>query len=187
MPGVRSTNTHVALLRGINVGGKNRLPMKELAAIFEGAGCVDVKTLIQSGNVVFEAPRAKATRVGATVAAVIAERFGYRVPVIVRTAAELATIASDNPLLCAGAERAALHVVFLSSEPNAAGLAALDPKRSTPDTFIVRRSEIYLHLPNGTARTKLSNDYFDRTLQTTSTMRNWRTVLRLVELAGASP
>jgi uncharacterized protein (DUF1697 family) len=178
MPG----QTHIALLRGINVGGKNKLPMKDLAALFRDAGCDRVQTYIQSGNVVFQATPALASRIPALIAKAISESFGYRVPVVTRTADKLREIARGNPFLRSGADPKTLHVMFLMDVPAAAGVAELDPARSTPDEFLVRGREIYLHCPGGMARTKLTNQYFDSRLNTTSTARNWRTVLKLLDL-----
>jgi uncharacterized protein (DUF1697 family) len=90
--------SYVALLRGVNVGGKNRLPMKDLASIFEEAGCSDVRTYIQSGNVFFEARPTTAERLPALVSDLIVERFGFRAPVILRTVGELERILRENPL-----------------------------------------------------------------------------------------
>jgi len=177
---------YVALLRGVNVGGKNRLPMKDLAAMFGEAGCVDVLTYIQSGNVVFRATKACAARIPTVVAAAIVDQVGFRAPVIVRSAAELRAVARGNPFLRPGADVDFLHVMFLADRPGKGNVASLDPKRSPPDEFRVRGSEIYLRCPNGAARTKLTNAYFDTKLSTTSTMRNWRTVLKLAELAGVT-
>ena len=177
--------THIALLRGINVGGKNKLSMKNLATLFTTAGCAEVRTSIQSGNVVFEAPATLAASVPAVIERGIEGRFGYRVPVLVRTAEELRDVAGDNPFLGAGADPSSLHVAFLADFPEDGKIARLDPDRSPPDAFKVRGREIFLCCPNGMARTKLTNDYFDSRLATTSTVRNWRTVLALVAMAGA--
>jgi len=181
---VAKSDTHVALLRGINVAGKNKVPMKELAAILAGAGCRDVRTYIQSGNVVYRAPTALARRVPAAVSAALARRLGLTVPVVTRSAAELDAVARENPFLRAGADPATLHVAFLADHPSADRVAALDPKRSPPDTFEVRGREVYLCCPKGYGTTKLTNAWFDGKLQTTSTVRNWRTVLTLLEMAG---
>jgi uncharacterized protein (DUF1697 family) len=177
----------VALLRGINVGGKNKLPMADLAAMFSSAGCAGVETYIQSGNVVFDAPKAIAEAVPGQVERAIAERFGYRIPVVVRTAGELATITRANPFLTEGADPAVLHVVFLAGAPAASRVAALDPQRSPPDELVVRGREIYLRCPNGIARTRITNAYLDATLATTTTLRNWRTVEKLAELSLSGP
>jgi uncharacterized protein (DUF1697 family) len=180
-----SASAHVALLRGINVGGKHKLAMAELTRIFDGLGCREVRTYIQSGNVVYLAEAALAARIPALVAAALEAQLGLAVPVVGRSAAWLAAVAAGNPFLAEGADPATLHVAFLAAEPRAAALAALDPERSPPDRFRAVGRELYLCLPNGVARSKLSNDYLDRTLGTTSTIRNWRTLLALVALAGA--
>jgi uncharacterized protein (DUF1697 family) len=177
--------TYLALLRGINVGGKHKLPMKDLIEIFVEAGCSDVRTYIQSGNVIFSVPADLASRLPALITAGIAIRFGYRIPVVLRTAAELSDVLGHNPFLDAGAAEDELHVVFLADVPAPHRIEALDPNRSTPDTFIVRGQEIYLRLPNGAADTKLTNQYFDSKLATISTGRNWRTVTKLFELMTA--
>jgi uncharacterized protein (DUF1697 family) len=173
--------TQVALLRGINVGGNNMLPMKELAKMFADAACTDVRTYIQSGNVIFNKP-GSAAGIADRIAASIEKRFGFRVPVILRTAEELRKTIRDNPFLAAGVDAKALHVYFLAEAPNARAIAGLDPARSAGDAFQVRGQEIYLHLPNGMGRSKLTNAYFDSKLSTTCTARNWATVLRLSEM-----
>lgn len=171
--------TYLALLRGINVGGKNKLPMKDLKELFVEAGSESVRTYIQSGNVVFDATAAVAKRIPEHIPALIQERFGLRTPVIVRTAEDLAAVVANNPFLKAGAPEDELHVYFLADEPSASRIEALDPARSPGDEFAVKGREVYLRLPNGMARTKLTNDYIDRKLATTSTGRNWRTVTKL--------
>ena len=176
--------THVALLRGINVGGRNRLPMKDLTTIFNDAGCADVTTYIQSGNVIFQASDELAARIPVLITDSIASRFDLRVPVVTRSAAELNQVVTNNPFLDIESDFTKLHVAFLADHPCSAESASLDPERSPPDTFQMRGREIYLHLPNGAARTKLTNAYFDSKLGTTSTARNWKTVLKLNELAG---
>ncbi len=179
----RHKRTHVALLRGINVGGKNKLPMKSLVAMFSAAGCEQVGTYIQSGNVLLHASKAVARRLPREIEGAIADQLGLRVPIVMLTAAELSAVARDNPFLEVGTDPKRLHVVFLADQPNEQQLAALDPDRCPPDTFVPRGRTIYLHCPNGVARTKLSNHYFDAALSTISTVRSWRTVLKLVELA----
>jgi uncharacterized protein (DUF1697 family) len=173
----------VALLRGINVGGKNKLPMADLSAMFTGAGCSGVQTYIQSGNVVFDAPAALADSVPGRIERAIADRFGYRIPVVMRAAGDLATISRGNPFLAGGADPDTLHVVFLAGAPDASRVAALDPHRSPPDQLLVRGRELYLRCPDGFARTRFTSAYFDTTLATTTTVRNWRTVEKLTELA----
>ena len=178
------STVHIALLRAINVGGAKKLLMADLRAMFEAAECADVRTYIQSGNVVFRAEPALAARIPALIQAEIADSKGFEVPVVTRTAEELDAVVRGNPFLAAGADPTNLHVGFLAEAPSAARIAELDPDRSPPDAFEVRGREVYLHFPNGTARSKLTVDYFDRVLKTTITIRNWRTVGKLLDMAG---
>jgi len=178
----KASSKHVALLRGINVGGKNMLPMKELAVMFAKAGCSDVVTYIQSGNVVFCADDKVAAGLGAAIAKQVEARFGLRVPLVLRTAAEIDVVIRANPFLKAGASEEMLHVCFLADRPGKEFIAGLDAGRSTPDAFAVVGREIYMQLVNGVSGTKLTNAYFDSKLKTVSTMRNWRTVLKLAEM-----
>jgi uncharacterized protein (DUF1697 family) len=171
---------HVALLRGINVGGRNPLPMKDLARLFERTGCENVRTYIQSGNVIFEGP-AQPRKVAEAVSAAIQKKFGYKIPVVLRTAPQLNEIIRGNPFLWK-TDAKWLHVYFLADLPSSQAIATLDAARSTPDVFHVAGREIYLHLPNGMARTKLTNAYFDSKLATVCTARNWATILKLSEM-----
>jgi len=175
-------DAYVALLRGVNLSGKNKLPMRELREEFGEAGCRDVRTYIQSGNILFRATPKIARGLPDAIATRIAARFGLRVPVLVRAAAQLGEVARENPFLAQGVDEQTLHVMFLADRPDADRVARLDPDRSAPDAFIARGQEIYLWLPNGVARSKLTNAYFDTTLATTSTARNWRTITTLLAL-----
>lgn len=176
---------HVALLRGINVGGKRSLPMKALAESFVAAGCTDVRTYIQSGNVVFRAPKALAPKLSTVLPRLIAKAAGFDVPVVLRSGEELRAAVKRNPYLKSGTPSDLCHLMFLAEVPAAAHVKRLDPGRSTPDEFVLVGRDAYLKLPNGVARSKLTNAYFDSTLETVSTLRNWRTVLTLLEMADA--
>jgi uncharacterized protein (DUF1697 family) len=175
----------LALLRGINVGGKNKLSMRDLAALFEEAGCENVSTFIQSGNVLFTASPAVSKDLASAIAAKIEKQFGYKTPVILRTAKELRDAIRNNPFLRSEYIEDHLHVMLLADRPDKVKIAALEPDRSPGDAFTVLGQEIYLQLPNGMGRTKLSNAWFDSKLATTSTCRNWRTVTKLLELLEA--
>jgi len=173
----------IALLRGINVGGRNKLPMKELRGIVEGIGGHAVRTYIQSGNVVFSAPKQVVKRAALTIAAGIQQHAGFSSPVVLRTVEELRRVVAESPYLGPNQEERALSVGFLADEPRPEDLAELDHQRSPPDEFTVAGREIYLRCPNGVANSKLTNAYFDSRLATTSTFRNWRTTRKLLELA----
>lgn len=175
-------HTFVALLRGINVGGKAMIPMTELRSLFASLGFEDVSTYIQSGNVMFTSPTDDAQVLAARIEERIAETFGSSAAVLLRTPAELSGIAGSNPFLGRETDLSKLHVVFLSGPPAAAAVGELDPRRSPPDEFSVRGREIYLHLPNGAGRSKLTIDYFEKRLGIRATARNWKTLTKLIEL-----
>lgn len=173
----------VALLRGINVGGRNRLRMKDLAAMFKVAGAPSIRTYIQSGNVVYRSAAREAERIARSVRVALARRLGAEVPIALRGGSDLERVLSSNPFLTAGRETRTLHVGFLTEIPLAERVAALDSKPWLPDEFSLQGREIYLYLPNGAARTKLTSRYFDARLEIPSTFRNWRTVTKLAGMA----
>ena len=177
-------DVHVALLRGINVGGKNKLTMRELVGIFEALDCQDVHTYIQSGNVVFRAGAALAKHLPKTVAGSIAEQLGLEVPVVIRSGSEIAKVLENNPFLERGEDPQFLHVGFLAKAPTKAQVASLDPNRSPPDEFSCHGRELYFFCPQGVARSKYSNAYLDKQLATVTTVRNWRTTVKLAAMAA---
>ena len=158
--------------------------MADLRDIFAAAGCTAVQTYIQSGNVVFEAARDLAERVHEIVTETIHRRFGYETAVVLRSSEELRQVVSSNPFDTSGDPRF-LQMAFLEDTPGAEAVSRLDPDRSPPDAFAVRGRNVHLHYPNGVARSKLTNEYLAAQLQTASTMRNWRTVLKLLEMVDA--
>ena len=169
-----ATKTYAVLLRGINVGGKNKVPMPALRTLLEDAGYEGVATYIQSGNVVLRSSLAENALTRA-VEEQIAEKFSLAIRVVVRTHSELEQIAGGNPFLAGGGEATGLHVVFLDGAPKAAAIATLDPDRSPGDEFSVAGREIFLRYPNGSGRSKLTLDYLERRLGVTGTARNWKT------------
>lgn len=169
---------YVGLLRGINVGGKNKVPMTELRALFESLGYTEVSTFIQSGNVVFATGRSVTPK---SLEIAIANQFGLDITVVLRTPHELERIVAANPFT--GVDPSELHMGFMTQRPSAAVVAKLDAERFRPEEFAIRARELYLRLPNGMGRTKLPN-YLDRQLKIPTTVRNWNTVARLLELAG---
>jgi uncharacterized protein (DUF1697 family) len=177
-------STHVALLRAINVGGRNSLPMKKLVALFEALGCRNVRTYIQSGNVVFEASDALARRVPKAIHAAIEQQCGFSVPVVTRSHAELGKLARAHAFAKRVKDTKLLHVAFLADVPSAERIALLDPKRSPPDELVVIGRDIHLLLPKGVGVSKLTNVYFDSKLATVSTIRNFATIQKLLEMCG---
>jgi uncharacterized protein (DUF1697 family) len=174
--------TCLALLRGINLGPKNKIPMPCLVEIFTKAGCDNVRTYIQSGNVIFSAALEISTRLPDLITTQIQKRFGYRVPVMLRMTGEMREVVRRNPFIKEGAAEDTLHVLFLADLPKLNAVNSLDPDRSPPNRFILRGKEVYLLFPDGVSRTKLTNAYFDSKLGTIGTVRSWRTVNKLLEL-----
>ena len=168
----------VALLRAVNVAGKNKVSMAALRTLFESLGCTDVQTYIQSGNVVFGAARATKA---AELERAIAGQFGFEVDVAVRSAAQLAKALEENPF--PDADTSKLYVGFLFGNPDAEALDRLDADRFAPAAFALRRSEVYLHLPDGMGRATLPVA-LGRALRVPWTVRNWKTVRALAEMAA---
>lgn len=168
----------VALLRGINVGGKGKLPMTQLREMVEGCGFGDVATYIQSGNVVFRSPDADTASAAAAIAAAVAAGSDVTTSVVVRTADELASVVADSPFLARGEDEGHLHVVFLG--PDDEPPLPDDPDAFAPDEAVRVGSEVHLFLPQGVGRSKLAAK-----VGRVGTARNWRTTLTLLEMAGA--
>jgi uncharacterized protein (DUF1697 family) len=178
-------HTYAALLRGINVGGRAKIPMRELAELFGSLGHGEVTTYIQSGNVVFRSPAGRPAGIVRGIEHAITERFGLTVTVILRTHAELASIAAANPFPDAEGQPSKLHVLFLDRQPDDSAIAGLDPNRSPGDGFHAAGREVYLRYPAGSGKTKLTLDWFERQLGVKGTARNWNTLLRLIALTEA--
>ena len=174
---------YISLLRAINLGAHNRIGMSELEAAIEGLGFDEVKTYLQSGNLVFRARRPLA-KLSEAIEAKIESAFGLSVSVISRTAEEIGKTIQSNPFLKQdGVDPAFLHVTFLASTPTAAAekLARL---RAEPDQFRHSGREVYLYCCQGYGRTKLSNQAIERALALRATTRNWRTVNQLYQMAA---
>lgn len=163
----------VGLLRAVNVGGR-KLPMADVLRVVGEIGGADARTYLQSGNVVFSSSK----RVASGLSAALSAAAGFDVPVLLRSAADLAAVVAGQPL--SGPE-SAWHVTFLAAKPAA---VALDPSAYGEDSFAVDRLTVYLRTPGGYGRTKLTNAFFERKLGVVATTRNWRTVCALAEMAA---
>jgi uncharacterized protein (DUF1697 family) len=156
--------------------------MKDLVDIFVRAHCSEVRSYIQSGNIIFRSTDAIAKKIPALVSAEIERQFGFAARLVIRTADQMRNVAESNPFVSAGDSDEFLSVMFLDGSPQQHAIEQLDQQRSPPDRYIVQGDSIFLHTPNGLAKTKLTNAFFDSKLKTFGTGRNWRTVLKLVEL-----
>jgi uncharacterized protein (DUF1697 family) len=173
--------TWVAFLRGINVGGNHKLPMKELAALLGKAGLRDVATYIQSGNVVFGCARATAPALEQRIGAAISKQHGFQPRVLVLSAAELAQAAAGNPFPQADADPTQLHLFFLAQKPAAANLDALHALAGS-EAFALIDKVFYLYTPDGFGKSKLA-ERAERHLGVDATARKWRTVGKVLEMA----
>jgi len=174
---------YVALLRGINIGSRNRVSMPELRAAMEGAGFPEVQTYLQSGNVVLES-RAKAESVRRKVEGLVAERSGLEIAVVVRTKAELAAVVRRNPLGDVATDPKRHQVTFLSKKLAAKAVRELEAAATPEERVVVAGREVYAWHPSGVARSKLWAKLAGKGLGVTATSRNWTTVEALLELAG---
>ncbi len=175
-------NTYIALFRGINVGGKNILPMKQLIAILESLGCLDVTTYIQSGNAVFRHEENDVSLLTRKIAAVVHESHGFEPHVILLTADKLKRAMASNPYPDAESDPSKLHLFFLASEPGNPDLEVLESIRAKNERFAVKRDVAYLHAPDGIGRSKLAAR-IERALGVAGTGRNWRSVCKILEMA----
>lgn len=177
----------VALLRGVNVGGRNRLAMSDLRACLTGLGCTDVQTHLQSGNAVFVPPAgADPAALGAALEARIDSGHRLRVPVLMRTGADLDRVIAEDPFGAEIAHDDARRMVAFTSTPVEPGrYADVDPADHAPDSFALGRDEIYLWFPDGSQRSRLTTAFFDRRQGGVTTVRNWRTVVALRDRALA--
>ncbi|HWX43882.1 MAG TPA: DUF1697 domain-containing protein [Solirubrobacteraceae bacterium] len=177
----------MALLRGVNVGGNNKVPMASLRELMHELGYEDVRTHLQSGNAVFSAPGTPPEQAAHEIEQQLARRLGLNVRVLVRTREELERVVAANPLAEAVSEPARLLVNFLSAAPDPQRLRELDPADFEPDVFGVGEREIYVWCPEGVRATKLSYAFWEKRLGVTVTARNWNTVTRLLDLTAEQP
>lgn len=175
-----TVTTRIALLRAVNLGGHNRLPMAELRDLLDGLGYGNPRTYIQSGNALFRTDEPEAV-CAERIAGAILDRLGLTIDVMVRTDEQLHAALAANPF--PGEDGARVLVVFCSTEPDPAAVRALDRRRFFPDVFEVRGREVFCHFPNGMGRSKLPS----LKLVASGTGRNVNTVRKLVELAEAQP
>jgi uncharacterized protein (DUF1697 family) len=177
--------TWIGLLRAINLPSHNKVAMPRLREALTKDGFTDVRTYVQSGNIVLGSRQRSASAVGKRIGAVIQDEFGLTVPVVVRSPAEIAAVIDANPFPEAAAERPKmLHVTFLDADPDADGVETIHTGDLTRDVCRVDGRQLYVDYVNGVHGSKLTATYFSRRLRVDGTARNWRTVLALAELSG---
>jgi len=173
--------TYISMLRGVNVGGHNKVSMERLRECYETLGFSGVRTYVQSGNVVFEHETASTSDIVDRIQGGIKRTFGFEVQAIIRTNEEMLSLIKHSPFK--GLDQSKVHVTFLSEKPARIPSKEIDAARDKTENFVVSGSEVYLYCPNGYGRTKLSNQFFEKQLHVHATTRNWKTVNALSALA----
>ena len=176
---------YVSMLRAVNVGGSGLIKMEPLREAYEALGLADVRTLLQSGNVLFRSGLTDRSRLVKRIMQEIERRFDLQVEVILRTLAEVVSIVDRGPVLSPRADKSKLLVMFLSSVPDAPAQAALKKwhkDKELKEMLEIRGPEIYLYYPDGVGRSKLTSGVIESKLDTAGTARNWNTLIKLVEV-----
>lgn len=174
------------MLRGINVSGHKTIRMRDLASLFESSGLRNVRTYVQSGNAIFTSLQRDTRQLSGLIEKTLEQTFGFKVAVLLRTPFELQLVISNNPFLKkSDIDTSKLAVTFLSDKPDSSLVSQIQEINDESDSFVIAGREIYLYCPNGFARTKFSNEFFEKKLGVTATTRNWNTVNALLALASS--
>ncbi len=176
----------VSMLRGVNLGGHQKIQMRALRELYESLGLRDVESYVQSGNVVFRTAKRDLAGLGGKIEDGIERSFGFRPDVILRTTAELRDAVARNPFAeRKDVEPSKLLVLFLASDPGAEAREKVRAIEAAPEEVRMDAREFYIYFPNGMARPRLPMARLERTLKTPATGRNWNTVRNLLEMAEA--
>lgn len=175
---------YVVLVRGVNVGGHNKLPMAKFRELLSGLGFTEVATYLQSGNAVITAPRQSPAKLATAVERALKQQLNLSVQVLVVTGERFKRIVSDNPMVKDDQDPTHLYVAFLSGKPNSKALQAIDVNRYAPDRFSVAGDVAYLHYPKGMGRSRLDPGVVFGRCGVWATARNWRTVGQLLDLVA---
>lgn len=173
---------YICLLRGINVGGNRKIKMADLRTALSTIKLENVKTYIQSGNIYFESKENNYRKLESQITDLILTKFGYKVPVMVRQSKELKAIFENNPYLSEEEDLKMIHVAFLSERPTVESFEELNIEKFAPDKAQLLERAVYIHYPKGSYKSKLSGNFLEKKLNVKVTARNWKTVLKLVEM-----
>ncbi|MDX8340597.1 DUF1697 domain-containing protein [Draconibacterium sp. IB214405] len=177
--------TYVAILRGINVSGKNKIKMDALKSSFSRLGFEQVHTYIQSGNVVFSYPESRIENLEKLITKQIFEDFGFDVPVLILSEDQLANIVENNPFIGKeNIDHQFLHVTFLKEIPSDVDEEKITSHLKAGEEFVISEGVVYLYCPHGYGKTKLTNNFFENQLKVSATTRNWKTTQKLLEMAN---
>jgi len=176
--------TYISLLRGINVSGQRIIKMEDLRKTFENLGFQNIRTYVQSGNVVFTAEESEIEIIKQNISRQIEKDFGFDVPVIVLASDKLEQIINKNPFLTdSGKDLAFMHVTFLASEPSGFDITKMEEKKQSGEEIRFSGDAVFLYCPHGYGKTRLSNSFLEANLKVTATTRNWKTTKELFKIA----
>ena len=178
--------TYIALLRGINVTGHNKIKMTDLIQLFLDLGYLDVLTYIQSGNVLFKSEEQETSKIEQSIVKAIKNKFEYSVTVLVLVKNQIESIYNSNPFIekIKNLDRTKLFTTFLNSAPNLEDISELNKLiNSIDDEYKIIDNTIYLYCPNGYGKTKLNNNLVEKKLKVNATTRNWKTITKIFELS----
>lgn len=174
-------NKYIVLLRGINVGGHHKILMSDLRDLLSKNGYLNIKTYIQSGNIILDSDKTE-KQISKHIKALLTKEYQFNIPVITISAEELLNCFSQNPFLNLEDDIKKLHVTFLSAIPEEAKIKTLKIPNYNNDQYKIKEKIIYLHTPDGFAKTKFNIATFEKNLMVQATSRNWNTVTKLVNL-----
>ncbi|MBB6459795.1 DUF1697 domain-containing protein [Flammeovirga kamogawensis] len=173
----------LAILRGINVGGKRKILMKDLKELFEVNGCTNIITYIQSGNILFSSSGEKDTiQLENLIEKEILARFGFNVPAIVLPVPEVAIAIKENPFYNDESDISQLHLTVLRSEPDKSLISEIKEKDFNGDSFEITGRKVFIKCKGKYSQSKLTNQLFENKLKVIATTRNWKTVLKIQQL-----
>lgn len=177
--------TYISILRGINVSGQKLIRMADLEKLYEGLGFSNILSYIQSGNVIFRTGLSVTVKeLSVKIEEAIQQKYGFYVPVIIRTLEEMKEAIGSNPFLKGpGHPTEKLYITFLEDKPQLANIEKINHFDFLPDKFVIIEREVFLDCAGGYGTTRLSNTFFENKLKVKATTRNWNTVNKLVELA----
>lgn len=179
--------TYISILRGINVSGKKLIKMDALRKLYEDLGFHSITTYVQSGNVIFTSETANSEKLAQTISQQIEKEFGFDVPVIVMSIAQLKHIIENNPFANdSQKDKTFLHVTFLSSKPDKFDLNAIEDKKLSGEEIAITGNAVYLYCPNEYGKSKLNNGFLEKKLKVGATTRNWKTTNKLLMIANQS-
>lgn len=178
----QKTTTIVSMLRGVNVAGRNMVKMTELEQTYSSLGFAEVSTYLQSGNVIFSTTISEESLLIKKIQEGLKTKHGMDVTVFIRNPKELGKVVAKKPFQ----QEKMIYVTFLKARPDKIPFEKLNSVKGPGEEFRIIDREVFLYLPNGSGRTKLSNNYFEKVLGLPATTRNWHTVTALAEMSGRS-